>query len=467
MEALYLNVEDGVGVDDQTGLSLNVGGQALLVGALGGTHGLEELSVVLELFELFQLKGVLEPAVANGLGHELGIGGVGLGKETTVRDAVGLVVELLGRQGIEVLEHDVLDDVGVNLGHAVDAMAADHGQVGHANLAVPQNGGLAQTLLPALLRGVERLVPATADLVDDLIHAGKELGERADGPLLQSLGQDGVVGVAHDLRHDVPGVVPLELLLVDEDTHELGAAHGGVRVVGVDSHKLRQQLPVRAVLFLKGVKKAVDAGRYKQVLLLQTQQAAVLAGVVGVEDGADGLGLGALGVGQGVVAAVEGLKVKVLLDRLGGPDAQLVDGLSGIAHDGDVVGDGQDVLRVHRAVERAAVLLKALNMATKLNGHGLVLTTDLPGIAVGEPLVGGLDLAAVDDLLLKQAVAVAHAVAVAGNALGCHGIQEACGQTAQATVAQGRIGLLVLDDGQVKAHVVECLGDHVAHAKIE
>ena len=156
----------------------------------------------------------------------------------------------------------------------------------------------------------------------------------------------------------------------------------------------------------------------------------MLAGVVGVEDGADGLGLGALGVGQGVVAAVEGLQVKVLLDRLGGPDAQLVDGLAGIAHNGDVIGNGQDILRVHRAVERAAVLLKALNMATKLDGYGLVLTTDLPGIAVGEPLVGGLDLAAVDDLLLKQAVAVAHAVAVAGNALGCHGIQEACGQTA-------------------------------------
>ena len=191
----------------------------------------------------------------------------------------------------------------------------------------------------------------------------------------------------------------------------------------------------------------------------------MLAGVVGVEDGADGLGLGTLGIGQGIVAAVEGLQVKVLLDRLGGPDAQLVDGLAGIAHDGDVIRDGQDFLRVHRAVERAAVLLKALNMATKLDGHGLVLTADLPGIAVGEPLVGGLDLAAVDDLLFKQAVA--DAVAVAGNALGCHGIQEARCQTAKATVAQSRIGLLVLDDGQVEAHVVERLGDHVAHAKVE
>ena len=73
------------------------------------------------------------------------------------------------------------------------------------------------------------------------------------GHFSRGLGQDGVVGVAHDLRHDVPGVIPLELLLVDEDAHELGAAHGRVRVVGVDGNKLRQQIPVLAVLLLKGV----------------------------------------------------------------------------------------------------------------------------------------------------------------------------------------------------------------------
>ena len=34
MEALYLDIEDGVGVNNQTGLGLDVGGQTLLVGAL-------------------------------------------------------------------------------------------------------------------------------------------------------------------------------------------------------------------------------------------------------------------------------------------------------------------------------------------------------------------------------------------------------------------------------------------------
>ena len=96
MEALHLNIEDGVGVDDQTGLGLNVGGQALLVGALGGTHGLEELSVVLELLEFLQLKGVLEPAVANGLGHELGVGGVASAKKRRCEIPLVLLLNFSG-----------------------------------------------------------------------------------------------------------------------------------------------------------------------------------------------------------------------------------------------------------------------------------------------------------------------------------------------------------------------------------
>ena len=59
VETLHLNIKNGVGVNDQTGLGLNVGGKTLLVGALGGSNGLQELGVVLELLEFLQLKGVL------------------------------------------------------------------------------------------------------------------------------------------------------------------------------------------------------------------------------------------------------------------------------------------------------------------------------------------------------------------------------------------------------------------------
>ena len=52
------------------------------------------------------------------------------------RDAVGLVVEALGKHLGQVLDRRRAQQLGVNRGHAVGAVRADDGQVGHADLAL-------------------------------------------------------------------------------------------------------------------------------------------------------------------------------------------------------------------------------------------------------------------------------------------------------------------------------------------
>ncbi len=84
-------------------------------------------------------------------------------------------------------------------------------------------------------------------------------------------------------------------------------------------------------------------------------------------------------------------------------------------------------------------------MAAEADANGLVGALDLPGVTLGEPFVGDLDLAAIYDLLLEEAVAVAHAVAVAGDSLVGHRVEEARGEAAEAAVAERRVGLLALD----------------------
>jgi hypothetical protein len=49
------------------------------------------------------------------------------------RDAVGLVVEFAGIEGVEVGEEMLLEQLGVEGGDAVDRMAADDGEIGHAD----------------------------------------------------------------------------------------------------------------------------------------------------------------------------------------------------------------------------------------------------------------------------------------------------------------------------------------------
>ena len=254
-----------------------------------------------------------------------------------------------------------------------------------------------------------------------------------------------MVGEGDGLLGNLVGEVEVHALLVNEDAHELGAAHGGVRVVGVDADVLAEVLPVGAELALVGAQDRLQAGGDEEVLLLEAQHAAVLAGVVGVEDRGDGLDVGAELVGTGVIAGVEGVEVKVLGVGLGRPQAQLVHDLAAVTDDGHVIRHGADDLAALLGEPELAVLLVAHDLPAKADEHGAAVLAGLPGEAVGEPVVRALDLTAALDVLAEEAVAVAHAVAVAGNALVRHGVEEARGKTAEAAVAETRVDLLAAE----------------------
>ena len=93
------------------------------------------------------------------------------------------------------------------------------------------------------------------------LKPGQDGLEHGDWPPLQSLGEDGVVGVGTALHRHIPGLHhstvsahmdisgqksqiftyggPVERLLVHEDPHELGYGQGRVGVVQLDGHLLR------------------------------------------------------------------------------------------------------------------------------------------------------------------------------------------------------------------------------------
>ena len=468
MEALDLHVEDRGRVEHDAGRLLDVGGETVLVGPLGLLHALEEGRVVLERDELLELHGVIEPPVTDGVGNETRVCGIGLGEEPTMRDAVGLVVEHLGIELVELVEHGLLENRGVQRGDAVHGVAEDDGEVRHADLAVPEDRGLGEHLLPVVEGLRELLAEAAVDFLYEHVESRHEGAEGVDGPLLERLGHDRVVGVRDGLLADLEREVEVDVLLVNEKTHELGTAHGGVGVVGVDAHVVAQVLPVLAVLALVVAQNRLKAGRDEQVLLLESQDAAVLARVVRVEDRRDGLDVGAELVGLGVVAGVEGVEVEVLGVGLGAPEAERVHGLAAVADDGHVIRDGADeVPALLGEPEAAGAVLVAHDLPAELHDHGARVLAHLPGEAVGEPVVGLLDLAAALDALTEEAVAVAHAVAVAVDALVRHGVEEAGGQSSEAAVAEAGVNLLAADDINVGAHVGERIGDDVAAAEVE
>ena len=108
MQALDLDVENGVGVDLHPGFLLQIGAQGLLILVLDVQQAAQSVRIVLELQQLFQLPRVLLPAGADLLGDEGGQLWVAVHEPPAESDAVCLVVKLLRIDLSERLELGLL-----------------------------------------------------------------------------------------------------------------------------------------------------------------------------------------------------------------------------------------------------------------------------------------------------------------------------------------------------------------------
>lgn len=117
------------------------------------------------------------------------------------------------------------------------------------------------------------------DVENDLHMSGEEVLDERDRPHLESLGEDRVVGVRESASDDVPGVVKVDVLLVDQDPLELDDGERRVGVVELDGNVVRELGPGHVDL-LPSADDVVQRGGRPEVLLLETE---LLAGPVAVE----------------------------------------------------------------------------------------------------------------------------------------------------------------------------------------
>ena len=282
------------------------------------------------------------------------------------------------------------------------------------------------------------------DPENDFQVARQHVLHQRDRPGFQRLGHQGVVGVGEGLAAQGPGVGPAHAVLVAEHAHQLRDRDRGVGVVEVNRHLVRQ-VGQRRVFLQMAAQQILDRGGDKEVLLLEPQLATGRRAVVRVQDPRDVL-VFVLGAGRArVVAGVEGAEVKVgRRHRL--PQPQRADSVGAVAGNHHVIGLGGDLAGV--PPQRLAV--RVFDPAAKVHGVGDLGAGKLPGCAILQPGIGVLGLTAVLDVLREHAIFIADAVAKRRQAQGRHGVEKAGRQTAQATVAQGGIGLLL-------GHVFQCL----------
>ena len=134
MDSLDLNVEDGVRIEKDSAVLLEEFGGTDLVVSLDFCKGLCKCGIVCKRAELCKLVCIGDPLGTDGFGDQLGQVRVGGEQPAPGSDSVGLVLELLGVDLVELREHRVLEKIGMQLRHSVDCVASDDCQVGHADV---------------------------------------------------------------------------------------------------------------------------------------------------------------------------------------------------------------------------------------------------------------------------------------------------------------------------------------------
>ena len=354
----------------------------------------------------------------------------------------------------------------MQLAHAVDAEGHGHAQVGHVHLPVADDGHVANAL-PLIGIAFEQLgAHAAVQLLQDHVDAGKRLLHHIDGPALQRLGHDGMVGVGHAAVGDALRHLPGKTLLIDQQTDQLGNRQARMRVVDVEYALVRQQIKVVAKVLFEILDRILQGGAGEEVVLLEAQHLALVVLIFGIEHLGDHLGHLHFLHGLEVFTLSEVRQVQIGA-AAGRPGAQRVDAIVVVAHHGHIIGHGVDLIGVHELKDLSAVFLALLHMAVELHGAGIFGTGDFPDVAVLQPVIRKLHLLALHQLLAEQTILVADGAAHGRNVQAGQAIQKAGGQAAQTAVAQRGFGLLRQDGLQVDAQLAKRLSIVFLRAKVD
>lgn len=200
VDSLDLNIEQSRGVHSDTDGRLDELSKSDFVGILDLGPFLTEFLVLSILLKLVQIGEVLEEAIAPNLGSdELRETRVGLVEPAARSDSVRHIGELVGTVDLDkVLEDSGLDEIRVQLSNTIDFMRPNNCQERHAHhlcLRLLNDRNSAQDVSVIRESLLDLLEEKQVNVIDNLQMSGQKVLDQTNGPLLQSFGQDGVVGV--------------------------------------------------------------------------------------------------------------------------------------------------------------------------------------------------------------------------------------------------------------------------------
>jgi hypothetical protein len=230
------------------------------------------------------------------------------------------------------------------------------------------------------------------DLVNNLQVSREEFLEQADFPFLKGLGEHSVavdqllrrtgdeclLRIGKDLSHNTPSLIPRDILLIEQDPHQLGNSQGRVGIIHLNTDVVRKSGP-RLLELDKSPQDILQTSRSPEVLLLKSKQFTLVHVIVGVQDLVDVTNFTG-GVDTSlVVSGIERVEVKA---RNGScfPESDVGAIFGCVSGNGGVVSDS---IAFHTSGPDCLVGIgDILNVAVESNRVGDIISGDLPGLSL-------------------------------------------------------------------------------------
>ncbi len=193
-------------------------------------------------------------------------------------NAIGLVVELLWEELIEMTECVFFKNTGVDFGNTIDAETGIDGHIRHMDLTVSDDAHLVLLIWGDAFLGHVGVEPAV-DLLDDHVHPWDEGLDVIDRPLLKSLWHDGVVSVGDRFLNGCPGFVPAIAIFIHHEPHHLRDGEDWVGVVKLEHIVFGKMVEV----FISSIFASHDGlktGRDEEILLTEAEHSALLCRII-------------------------------------------------------------------------------------------------------------------------------------------------------------------------------------------
>jgi hypothetical protein len=332
-------------------------------------------------------------------------------------NTVSLVLDFTWVEVIEFLENGGFQELGVKGSDTVDGVRTDDTEISHSDLLWPSLFDKTHSTNLLAISWVLLLELSNVDMVDEvnkLKMSWEQSTNEFNGPLLEGLWQDSVVGVREGLVADVPCFLESEFLLIDEDSQKFDGTDSWMSIVKLDLVLVSKSGESVIVSIFISSNDIVDGGGAEEILLLQSELLTGISGVVWIKDTGDVFGILSLANSTVIVTGVELVEIEgASWSRF--PKSQVVGVVSIETWNWGIEGHSDDLLATLPVSSLGVTILVLVGDTIESNLIGNILSFDLPWVSVIKPKVWNFSLISIFNDLLENTVVVSNTITPSWN----------------------------------------------------